>query len=74
VFNAIEFVFNKLKTVFEDLVAWLGVLFNWDDILRTHRVIKNELKSRAKACVNSIDLLRSSVLDFFLQLENKINL
>lgn len=45
--SAIEFVFKKIKVFFDDLVAWLGFLFNWGDILRTHRVIKNVFKQYA---------------------------
>ncbi|MFI6900945.1 hypothetical protein ACIBKY_06780 [Nonomuraea sp. NPDC050394] len=41
VVHAVEFVFNKIKVFFEDLIKWLGFLFVWSDIVRTHNVLKN---------------------------------
>ncbi|KAK1671620.1 hypothetical protein BDP55DRAFT_635690 [Colletotrichum godetiae] len=38
---AVEWVFTKLKVTFDDLKAFLGFVFNWADIVRTHKVIKN---------------------------------
>jgi hypothetical protein len=34
--NAVEFVFSKIEVFFEDLIKWLGFIFQWGDILRTH--------------------------------------
>lgn len=39
--NAIEFVLSKIEVFLEDLIKWLGFLFKWEDILRTHSVLKN---------------------------------
>lgn len=52
--EAIEFVFTKIKVFFQDLIQWLGFLFDWDDILRTHRVIKNIITQYAKQAVDKI--------------------
>ncbi|KAE8327066.1 hypothetical protein BDV39DRAFT_205197 [Aspergillus sergii] len=57
VVGAIEFIFKKIKVFFEDLVAWLGFIFNWGDILRTHRVFKNIFKQYAQNIVDKIDNL-----------------
>ena len=40
VVGAVEFVFNQIKVFIEELIAWLGFLFDWADIKRTHGVMK----------------------------------
>ncbi|KAJ5204371.1 uncharacterized protein N7498_005250 [Penicillium cinerascens] len=42
--GAIEFVRNKIEVAFAKLVPWLGFIFNWSDIKRTHLVMKNIMK------------------------------
>jgi hypothetical protein len=62
-----------LKVAFDDLVAWLGFLFQWDDIKRTHKVMKNILKLYAKRAVSEIDTLETKVQSAFSGLEGKVN-
>jgi hypothetical protein len=38
-FDLAEAIFAKVKVVFEKIWEWIGFLFDWDDILRTHEVI-----------------------------------
>lgn len=73
VVQAAEFVFNKIKVFFEDLVQWLGFIFDWDDILRTHNAIKNMLKQYVGYCVANIDTYKTKMADAFVSLENEIN-
>lgn len=73
VYKTVEVVFNKIEVFFEDLVAWLGFIFDWDDILRTHAVVKRELEQRATSYINNIDSVKDSVDSVFLDLENKLN-
>ena len=61
VISAVEFVFNKIKVFFEDLVAWLGFLFDWGDILRTHKVVKTILKEHAKYAVDQISVIEDQI-------------
>src|SRR5262249_39226854 len=35
VVHAVEFVLSKIEVFFEDLVKWLGFIFQWADIVRT---------------------------------------
>lgn len=44
VVDAVELIFNKIEVFFEDLVKWLGFVFDWNDILRTHKVLKNIIR------------------------------
>ncbi|KAI1121515.1 hypothetical protein F5Y10DRAFT_288424 [Nemania abortiva] len=73
VWEAVLYVFEHIKIAYEDLVAWLGFLFDWGDILRTHRVIKHELQSRARACVDSIDTVQDTIESILIDIEDKIN-
>jgi hypothetical protein len=73
VVGAVEFVFNQIKVFFEELIAWLGFLFDWDDIKITHSVIKNILKQFGKQLVTAIDSVETSIDNAFITLENQIN-
>ncbi|MCJ1316563.1 hypothetical protein MMC15_001884 [Xylographa vitiligo] len=41
VVGAAEWVFNKIKTIVEDVLLWLEYLFLWDDIRRTKDIMSN---------------------------------
>ena len=71
--HAVEFVFNKIKVFFEDLIKWLGFIFEWHDILRTHAVLKNILLRYAERAVSRIDQLELDVDNVFSGLDAKIN-
>jgi hypothetical protein len=71
--DAIEFVFKHINVFFEKLVAWLGFLFNWDDILRTHRVIKNVLRQYTRKLVDEVDNLEDQVHRGFEELKQNIH-
>ncbi|HEX8688485.1 MAG TPA: hypothetical protein VF654_18370, partial [Pyrinomonadaceae bacterium] len=71
--HGIQFVLNKIGAAFEKLVRWLGFIFNWDDILRTHRVLKNIFRRYAESCVASISTWEGELNDLFVGLEDKLN-
>jgi hypothetical protein len=70
--NAIEFVFHKLAVAFEDLVKYVGFLFEWDDILRTHKAIKNLFLRYAEDCVANLASSKQTLQDIFNGLEDKV--
>ena len=37
--DVVEMIFNAAKVKFKQLMGWLGFIFNWGDIVRTHKVI-----------------------------------
>jgi hypothetical protein len=53
--NAVHTVLNAIKTAFEDMVKWLGSLFNWPDILRTHSVMKSFFLNYLNNTLDNID-------------------
>lgn len=71
--HAVEFVFNKIKVFFDDLVKWLGFIFNWSDIKNTHRAMKNILKQCAIRAVGQISTLAADVQNTFVNMEDKLN-
>ena len=73
VMNAVEYVFNTIKVKFEELVQWLGFIFSWDDIKRTHKVLHYVMRSKAQSFIDSIDVYEKSMDNLFDDLENKVN-
>lgn len=73
VVHAAEFVFNKIGIFFDDLIKWLGFIFEWGDILRTHQVIKNVFKLYANNAVAGIATAKTDIENFFNGLETKVN-
>ncbi|KAF4963459.1 hypothetical protein FSARC_8556 [Fusarium sarcochroum] len=71
--NAVEFVFHKLEVAFEDLVRWLGFIFSWDDIKRSHTVMKYTLKAQMQHFIDSIDIASANITTFFNDTENLLN-
>ena len=53
--NAVHTVLNAIKTAFEDMVKWLGSLFNWPDILRTHAVLKSFFLNYINNMLDNLD-------------------
>ncbi|KAL9042871.1 MAG: hypothetical protein Q9214_003662 [Letrouitia sp. 1 TL-2023] len=73
VVRAAEWVFDKIKVLIEDLVAWLGFLFQWKDIVRTQRVIKNLLKQFGNKAVAGIGSVETAIANGLDGLQTKLN-
>lgn len=71
--EAIELVWSSIKVVFEDLYNWLGALFNWKDIMRTHKVTKHVVKRRLQMAVDSLDGAKDFCDQTFIHIEDMIN-
>ncbi|KAL8715211.1 MAG: hypothetical protein Q9220_001169 [cf. Caloplaca sp. 1 TL-2023] len=71
--RAAEWVFDKLKVLLEDLIAFLGFLFGWKDIVRTHKIIKNLLKQFANKAVMGIATAEAAVAKGLDGLQDKVN-
>jgi hypothetical protein len=73
VVSAVEFVLNKIEVAFEDLIKWLGFIFEWGDIVNTHKVIKNILKQVANRAVTQIQTLENDVKTAFEGIEQELD-
>ncbi|MEV2268379.1 hypothetical protein [Nonomuraea africana] len=73
VVHAVEFIFNKIKVFFEDLIKWLGFLFAWSDIVRTHNVLKNIFTRYLAKCIDGLGDAETQVQNTFIQLQGYVN-
>jgi hypothetical protein len=71
--HAVEFVLNRIEVFFEDIIKWLGFLFQWDDILRTHSVLKNIFNQYLTQCVNDLNTARTDLQNAFTNVEQYID-
>ncbi|KAF5588812.1 uncharacterized protein FSUBG_11347 [Fusarium subglutinans] len=54
VVGAVEWVFNAIKTVIQDVIRFLELLLDWDDITRTKNVIANIAKQFMQGQIDKI--------------------
>ena len=73
VVGAIEFIFKKIEVFVEDLIKWLGFIFQWDDIVRSHKVLKNVIKLFVGHTIDEIDDLKNKVALLFEDVEKHVN-
>jgi len=71
--GAIEFVLRHIKVFFADVVAWLGFVFSWNDILRTHSVFKNMFIQYSRHIVDQFDSLENTIEKAFIGFEDQLN-
>ncbi|KAL8632460.1 hypothetical protein Q9189_001835 [Teloschistes chrysophthalmus] len=73
IFRAAEWVFDKIKVLVEDLIAFLGFWFMWKDIVRTHQVIKNLFKQFGRKAVAGIGSAETAVAKGLDGLQTKLS-
>ena len=72
--KAIAWLLEKIKLAIEKLIAWLGFLFDWDDILTTHRVMRNLVDLGLDHLVDTLLAeLRGETKDRFAELRERID-
>ncbi|EHM00681.1 hypothetical protein HMPREF9946_02508 [Acetobacteraceae bacterium AT-5844] len=70
--NGINFLLEKIEVALHDLVAWLGFLFEWPDIVRTHRVLKTLFRCLVRHSFDQLATLRGEVTSAFRAIEKEI--
>jgi len=73
VVSAVEFVFNKIKVFIEDLIKWIGFLFQWKDILVTQRVTKNIYIQEIKHAIEMLGDTKKDMKSVLDDLQKTIN-
>ncbi|KAL4994916.1 hypothetical protein BDV10DRAFT_188550 [Aspergillus recurvatus] len=73
VVGAAEYVFNQVAVAYDDIVKYLGFVFNWNDIKRTHLVIKNILRLSAQQVVNAIPEIEGDIKKEFATIQEKVD-
>ena len=71
--HAVELVFNKIGVFFEDLIKWLGFLFEWGDIVRTHDVLVNLFQCYVTSIVGGLESVKSMLQSELSQVEGTID-
>jgi len=56
----------------DDLVAWLGFVFGWGDILLNQKVLANVFNIGLDQTVNSVAATKSTIVDAFASVRNMI--
>jgi hypothetical protein len=73
VVGAAEFVLSKIEVFFADLVQWLGFIFQWADIVRTHQVLRNIFRQYAANCLANVAGSRAQVTQSFTSLQHYLS-
>jgi hypothetical protein len=72
VWDVIQLVFEKIGVFFKDLIRWIGFLFQWKDILRTHTVLKDIFNKSFDHTVSRLNNAEADVSNFFDTLKAKV--
>ncbi len=73
VVGAVEWVFKQIEVAIEDLLAFLSFLFSWEDIVITHKVMKNFFIQSTQAAIDSLSEMEADIPNIFTSLINQIN-
>lgn len=73
VVEAAVWVFNVIKTAIEDLIKFLQFLFGWQDILTTHKVMKNVIIQFSQQSINNLSDYKADLAAMFQSLQSNIN-
>lgn len=72
VMHGIQFVFTKIGVAFDTLVKWLGFIFAWHDILRTHQVAKNFLSCYIDQAIANLSTVKDELTTLSTDLQGNI--
>lgn len=73
VWNTVSYFFTEvLGTAIETLLEWIGFIFNWGDILATHRVLVAAFDTSMDAVAGKIRGAEPEVREFFRRLEAQL--
>lgn len=71
--GAIRWIYDVVKTAIEDLIKFLEFLFEWQDIIRTKKVIKNLIQVYLDHEVEQIEVVKKEMDDQFAKVIKAIN-
>jgi hypothetical protein len=72
VWDVIQLVFEKIGVFFKDLIRFVGYLFKWKDILRTHTVLKDIFNKSFDYTITKLNNAEGDVSNFFNTLKTKV--
>ena len=71
--EGVKFVINKIKVFFDDLVKWLGMIFDWNNYVRTHKVLRSMFVNFTNNTISNIMSTKSSLNQASNELMAEIN-
>jgi len=72
VLSLLNWLFQEIKVGLETLVGWLGFLFEWDDIVTTHKVLANMSIQSINYAAAFLKNAETPINNFFDTLKTKI--
>jgi hypothetical protein len=72
VVSALKFILNAIEVAIEKLIQWIGFIFSWGDIVRTHKVLKNIFYQYANYALKNIGACKGALQNAFNNVENAI--
>ncbi|HEY0014830.1 MAG TPA: hypothetical protein VGC13_00870 [Longimicrobium sp.] len=73
VLQTVEMVLKKIEIGIEDAIKFLGFLFEWGDIVRTHNVIKNLVRISVAQVGAALATAEEEVKSRFAELDQHLN-
>ncbi|BDT90370.1 hypothetical protein IFM12275_03460 [Nocardia sputorum] len=73
IISAIQWVYHQIKIAIKDLIDFLKFVFEWKDITRTQRVVRNFVKVYLAYQLAQVQDYKSECDQMFTQLENTID-
>lgn len=70
---AATWVYNAVKVAVDDVINFLEFVFGWQDILTTHKVLKNVVLRLSEDAIAGIDNTKAQIAAAFKALEGEIN-
>ena len=70
---AATWIYNAIKIAVEDVIKFLEFLFGWQDILVTHKVLKNVFLCLGQSTIDGIDDAKAKVHSFSADLQAQID-
>lgn len=70
---AVTWVYNAIKVSIEDIIKFLEFLFEWQDIITTHNVLKNVFLQTAQYAIDGLQGAKAEIAAIFTQLQNDLN-
>jgi hypothetical protein len=71
--DLVQEIFSTVAAGFSQLFGWLGWIFDWDDILRTHQAVTYLIDQTFDFQRSALPELKSTIGDFFSSLERTVN-
>lgn len=71
--NIMHILLTSLEIAFQDVVKWVGAILNYQDILRTHNVMKTVIVTYINEVISNFSSVSTDITNSFSQLETLID-